>query len=127
MKKVESIWAELSAKAQESTELSEVKVELASVDELNSLEKEYFSARAQLGDIRRIGAELKNKAKGAASDLSKVESKMKQELNSFQKKAEELGVDPKGIKEYQNLNRILNDDIPEYLAIYERVAKLDTL
>ena len=107
------------------TKLSVQKVELASVDELKSLEKEYMSTFADLSDIRRIGVELKNKAKGAASDLSKVQSKIKQELNSFQKKAEELGVDFKRIKEYQNLDRILNDDLPEYLAIYERVAKFD--
>jgi soluble cytochrome b562 len=41
MKKVESIWAELSAKAQESTELSEVKVELSGLmDELKGKMKE---------------------------------------------------------------------------------------
>jgi len=59
MKKVESIWAELSAKeaskevAQESTELSEVKVELAMVQDVL---KDYEIMQGQLKSIVNIAS-----------------------------------------------------------------------
>lgn len=103
------------------------KVELASIDALKSLKKEYFKTYDTLRDVRRIGVELKKKAQSGISDLNKIESKIKQELNLFEQKAKELGVDVKGVKEHQDLNRILNDDIPDYIRIFKQALKVDTL
>ena len=108
-------------------ELSAQKVELGSVDDLKSLEKEYFKTFDTLRDVRRIGVELKKKAQSGISDLNKIENKIKQELNLFEQKAKDLGVDVKGVKEYQSLNRIVKDDIPEYMRIFKQVLKVDTL
>ena len=58
---------------------------------------------------------------------SQIENKIKQELNLFEQKAKDLGVDVKGVKEYQSLNRIVKDDIPEYMRIFKQVLKVDTL
>lgn len=102
MKKVESIWAELSAKsqevAQESTELSEVKVELA----------------LELGGIRKMASQLKTDIKAynqkfstfddlvrelnnEAESLDKRTERFYQEVDEVKKeglaKGKELGVD----------------------------------
>lgn len=108
-------------------ELAEQKVELSSISDLQSLEKEYMGTFSNLSDVRRIGVELKKKAQSSIDILNKIENKIKQELNSFEQKAKELGVDVKGVKEYQNLNRILSDDIPNYIRIYKQALKVDTL
>lgn len=118
MKKIVSI---------EKQELSAEKVELSSIDDLKSLEKEYFKTFDTVRDVRRIGVELKKKAQSGISDLNKIENKIKQELNLFEQKAKDLGVDVKGVKEYQSLNQIVKDNIPEYMRIFKQALKVDTL
>lgn len=103
------------------------KVELASINDLRALEKEYMGTFSNLSDVRRIAVELKKKAQSSIDVLNKIENKIKQDLNSFEQKAKDLGVDVKNVKEYQNLNRILKDSIPEYIRIYKQAIKVDTL
>ena len=85
--KIEKIWAELSAKAQESTELSEVKVELAGImDDLKGQMKE-----ANMDAIR--GIDMVNDARRL---FDKSEQKQKALVSQFNKGlqyAKELGHD----------------------------------
>ena len=69
MKKVESIWAELSAKAQESTELSEeVKVELNAVGDL----KELISDAKRIISLQEDGFKWGAKAETEFKEVMKV-------------------------------------------------------
>ncbi len=100
MKKVESIWAELSAKtqevAQESTELSEeVKVELALMDDLDRLSGDVkeitFDHRSAIMQFEEAAQKLKARVKGnvnqsvdlltAINDAEKMASDLEVDIN----------------------------------------------
>ena len=86
MKKVESIWAELSAKAaQESTELSE-EVKLSMMQDADALYDQLVKgARSQVSILMKVESKLKELA-GVATELNKMENKL-------ESMAQELGVD----------------------------------
>lgn len=94
MKKVESIWAELSAKAQEvaqeSTELSEVKVELGLVEDFEKLFNQALDSEGAVTDalIDALG-KAENKYKSVISDFERA-VKVGEEAEAS---AKELGVD----------------------------------
>ena len=86
MKKVESIWAELSAKAQESTELSAEEIKLAAMQDADALyDKLVRGAQAQASILNKVENELKSLA-ADAKELQKMEQKLESMAN-------ELGVD----------------------------------
>ena len=95
MKKVESIWAELSAKAQEasqevaqeSTELSAEEVKLAGVQDAEAIYKRLVKdTQAQASILMKVEAELKSLAQDA-KELANIEQRL-------EAMAKELGVDP---------------------------------
>ena len=112
MKKVESIWAELSAKsqevAQESTELSEEKVELALV---NDIEKEFKKMQSASELIeregKRIGKEIFNFRDTYNSYKATTFITL---LQKYKSAAQDLGVDidskyDKAIEDYQQTRK----------------------
>lgn len=95
MKKVEKIWAELSAKeAQESTELSEVKVELGLMQDFEKLQSEaeqlWKSAENQVGNILRNAMD---KVDSELKPMNQIRAKLSSIINQFDAKADELGLD----------------------------------
>ena len=113
MKKVESIWAELSAKAQEvaqeSTELSEeVKVELALV---NDIEKEFKKMQSATELIEREGKRIGKEI----FDFRDTYNSYKATtfitlLQKYKSAAQDLGVDidskyDKAIEDYQQTRK----------------------
>ena len=106
---------------------SKEKVELSSINDLESVQKQYFNTFDNVRDVRKIGVELKKKAQSSLSDLNKVESKINQELKSFEQAAKDLGVDIKGVKIYQELKDIVNKSIPDYKRIFKQAMAVDTL
>lgn len=129
MKKVESIWAELSAKAQEvaqeSTELSEeVKVELSLIDDVqrisdttvqldNRFQKVYGEFYKQWQKTVTLGRELEDayiEMNEYLEFYDEVERDVTRIAEKVGQQARELGIDPmdiKGVKEmlkaYENM------------------------
>ena len=98
MKKVEKLWAELSAKAQEvaqeSTELSEeVKVELALMDDLDRLSGDVkeitFDHRSAIMQFEEAAQKLKARVKGNVNQSVDLLTA----INDAEKMASDLGVD----------------------------------
>jgi methyl-accepting chemotaxis protein len=124
MKKVESIWAELSAKAQEvaqeSTELSEeVKVELAAADDLKDASqnaKQLINAFNKTTSQVVSGAKELTKVGGRVSssvfELSKV-------MQKVEASAKELGVDTKSVDGYAEAKRIVSE-----AGVYDEVRSI---
>ena len=130
MKKVESIWAELSAKevsqevAQESTELSEVKVELSLIDDVQRIsdttvqldsrfQKVYADFYKQWQKTVTLGKDLEDAYIEMTEYLdfyNEVEGDVTRIAEKVGQQARELGIDPmsiKGVKEmikaYENM------------------------
>ena len=102
MKKVENIWAELSAKI----ELSEEKVELGAIDDLKKkLDKNISNFDSSVSKVRNIANDFVD----LEGDFSKISS----EASVIQKQLSDLGIDdPKNLgfialkaKELENLSR----------------------
>ena len=111
MKKVESIWAELSAKAaQESTELSEeVKVELGAADDLmDALVNARQSTNAFFSAQSGVMSGAKELQKNAVRVSSAI-SNLFQVMEKIDVAAKELGVDAKSIKGYNEAKRIISE------------------
>ena len=106
MKKVESIWAELSAKAQEvaqeSTELSEEKVELALMDDLDRLSGDVkeitFDHRSAIMQFEEAAQKLKARVKGNVQQSVDLLTA----INNAEKMASDLGVDI-NLSKYQTI------------------------
>ena len=130
MKKVESIWAELSAKeaskevAQEATELSEVKVELSLIDDVQRIsdttvqldsrfQKVYADFYKQWQKTVTLGKDLEDAYNEMTEYLdfyNEVEGDVTRIAEKVGQQARELGIDPmsiKGVKEmikaYENM------------------------
>ena len=91
MKKVEKIWAELSAKAQEvaqeSTELSEeFKVELSALDDLNA---KYKKIAANAPKIKNVVQKEANNLAAVATSLGTI----KGQFEKIEQSAKELGME----------------------------------
>lgn len=135
MKKVESIWAELSAKAQEvskEVELTEEQVELANVKELksmsskaNSLQKKVFKqvdnveAKADVAyratlDLNDSVQELKNITKNFRKDFDTISKQMKQ-----------LGMNPDDVPGLSSALQILRDS-EQAVILGERQVKAES-
>ena len=122
MKKVESIWAELSAKAQEvaqeSTELSEVKVELGSMDDFKQQAKESFGAYTRA--IRKV----EQLAKEGINDLNvagKALVRMNPMKNQIEQQAKDLGVElPRDVEQQMAMVR---DQIQEVDSLIKQLSR----
>ena len=114
MKQVEKIWAELSAKAQEvetpqeSTELSEEKVELALIDDLRARAGAIQKDMSNLISMRNEFADMKRNMQKWVSSLSDTVSAQQKEINKASQAMDELGVDKSSLKYY-------NDQVGEVL------------
>jgi len=123
MKKVESIWAELSAKAQEvskEVELTEEQVELASVGELEKQitdmkrALDYFDKRIAEGDtyIKEL-VKYRNFSLDVYSKLSKITPKMQEgaqkKLDEFEKAAKELGLSSNSVPQVKEIKRLISE------------------
>ena len=123
MKKVESIWAELSAKAQEvskEVELTEEQVELASVGELEKQITDmkralkFFDERIAEGDtyIKEL-VKYRNFSLDVYSTLSKITPKMQEgaqkKLDEFEKAAKELGLSSNSVPQVKEIKRLISE------------------
>ena len=123
MKKVESIWAELSAKAQEvskEVELTEEQVELASVGELEKQITDmkralkFFDERIAEGDtyIKEL-IKYRNFSLDVYSTLSKITPKMQEgaqkKLDEFEKAAKELGLSSNNVPQVKEIKRLISE------------------
>lgn len=121
MKKVESIWAELSAKAQEASkevELSEEqKVELALIDDLKARAGAIQKDLSNLSSSGNELADMKRKMQKMVSSLSDSVSAQQKEINKASQAMDELGVDKSSLKYY-------NDQVGEVLQELKRVQGL---
>jgi hypothetical protein len=123
MKKVESIWAELSAKSQEvskEVELTEEQVELASVGELEKQitdmkrALDYFDKRIAEGDtyIKEL-VKYRNFSLDVYSKLSKITPKMQEgaqkKLDEFEKAAKELGLSSNSVPQVKEIKRLISE------------------
>lgn len=121
--KVEKIWAELSAKAQEvaqeSTELSEVKVELGLMDDFKQQAKESFGAYTRA--IRKV----EQLAKEGINDLNvagKALVRMNPMKNQIEQQAKDLGVDLP--REVEQQMAMVKDQIQEVDALIKQLSRL---
>lgn len=89
MKKVESIWAELSAKAaQESTELSEVKVELSKADDVMDFIRSIPFDTSYIKQALKMVEQGTNEAERTYKEIVEREKQLKE----FQAQVKELGI-----------------------------------
>ena len=123
MKKVEKLWAELSAKAQEvskEVELTEEQVELASVGELEKQITDmkralkFFDERIAEGDtyIKEL-VKYRNFSLDVYSKLSKITPKMQEgaqkKLDEFEKAAKELGLSSNNVPQVKEIKRLISE------------------
>ena len=144
MKKVESIWAELSAKAQEvaqeSTELSEeVKVELAASAELNKYVGQVETAIKQMRDnfkkLNNIVSDIKSQESELDRQINTAENNYKagdlikkkaaQILAEIETQAKELGVKTSQVDNYEKLETLAREavGVSENLYFLQNDAK----
>lgn len=123
MNKVENIWAELSANAQEvskEVELTEEQVELASVGELEKQitgmkrALDFFDKRIAEGDtyIKEL-VKYRNFSLDVYSTLSKINPKMQEaaqkKLDEFEKAAKELGLSSNNVPQVKEIKRLISE------------------
>ena len=125
MKKVESIWAELSAKAQESTELSEVKVELGMIQDIqkkiDKAEQTWKSAESNIGNILRAADD---KVMAEMEPLNEIAFDLRKEKNDFEAKADELGLDSGEKNKYVKQIQSALDAIEKRTDYLDQVGKV---
>ena len=124
MKKVESIWAELSAKASQEVENTqevelneEQKVELALIDDLKARAGAIQKDLSNLSSSGNELADMKRKMQKMVSSLSDSVSAQQKEINKASQAMDELGVDKSSLKYY-------NDQVGEVLQELKRVQGL---
>ena len=114
-------------------ELASQKVELASLNELQSLIKELDSnfkviesmgskLAASLSDAEK----LKFIFKKEINNVLMISSKANEKIKEFDKKAKELGFDIKSIKEVSVLN-LKRKDATEYLKFYNSIGNIPNI
>lgn len=103
------------------------RVDLSSTNELERLRSEYLDIFSFLREIRKIGVNLKKKSKEAVDTSNKLESKIKKELNNFEQKVKELGLNPNDSKEYKELFDILKNELPKYQKTFNEGLKASNL
>ena len=124
MKKVESIWAELSA---QEVELSEEKVELSIAQDLQKVLSDAKStisnAKKAYDKLGSVDQKLVNQVRKAMSDAdnaagdyqsardeaTKMSIRIADVLEQAERAAKDLGVDAKSIKGYSQLDGMYND------------------
>ena len=127
MKKVENIWAELSAKQVQLSE--EQKVELGLADNLakyakgvNPYIKEgeslISSAEKMLNEIKSI----KSKLFSTANEMNSLADRSASDLVAFEKAAKELDIDPNSNANYKSASKAF-DAYAKNAQKFERYAK----
>lgn len=126
-RKVEGVWAELSAKANQEVELSEVqKVELNKIQEMKSIANEVSNLPNFLdwgGDLDRISGmlqEMQREVRRAVTDARSLQKEYDSVYSSIEAASKELGVD---VSELGLTNMELEYDLSERLEIYEEFDK----
>ena len=126
MKKVEKLWAELSAKAQESTELSaEDKVELSAVGDLKELisdAKRIISlqedgvqwgqkAESQYNEVMKVVTDAEGITRGALRQAGNLKTESDKVFNKIEVAAKELGINPNDlhIEGYSSAIKLINE------------------
>ena len=107
MKKVESIWAELSAKAKEAQEVElseEQKIELSLLDDIKSDVQSLMKLAEDLGEDSRDIISARSRM---AKKIDSIESNIKpinSMISDYEAKAKELGIDetPQVVRTAQN-------------------------
>jgi len=126
MKQVEKIWAELSAKSQEFTELSEeVKVELAAKDMYNT-SQELSRAVSQMEFSSQLGA-MESGIKSALKVAKKLLTELEADMKDFKSKSDELGIDANSNDMYRTVNKYYDDavkDINKGERLLDAIQKL---
>lgn len=124
MKSIQKIWAELSAKAQESTELSEeVKVELSAVSDLKELisdAKRIISlqedgvqwgqkAESQYNEVMKVVTDAEGITRGALRQAGNLKTESEKVFNKIEVAAKELGINPNDIDGYSSAIKLVNE------------------
>lgn len=137
MKKVESIWAELSAKAQEventqEVELTEEQVELASAKEVKSMATKVNSLQKKVrkqidvseakGDVAYRATLDLNESVGELKDLM---SRLEKDMTTVAKQVKELGMNPQDVPALSSSLDIINDG-NQAIILGEREVKNQT-
>ena len=119
MKKVESIWAELSAKAQEVELSEEHKVELASGAKIAAAAKDLQKAVEKIGGADAIYKALTSFGKVIA-DAVQAQNAANAELDAYAKALAELDIKPNEAPAYKSVSKI----IKESEAAVKRASKV---
>lgn len=123
MKKVEKLWADLSAKQVALSE--EQQVELASISELNQLQgrmnKMNASTNARFGKAQKNIQAIANAKENVRDSIRDMDDNIvsaqeiikqgRAALSSFNKMAKELGLDATSSKEYKELEITVTNDM----------------
>ena len=135
MKKVESIWAELSAKAQEvsqEVELSEEQVELASAKEVASMASKVNALQKKVRkqtDTSEAKGEVAYRAtldlNESVSELKDLMSRLEKDMNDVSKQVKDLGMNPQDVPALKSSLDIIKD-ANQAMALGEREVKNQT-
>ncbi len=129
MKRVESIWAELSAKSQEVELSEEQKVELSSIAEIKQVQGKMNNlngssnnslgrAQKNIEAVARAKEDIRDSIRDMEQDIADASKFMKDgkaALSSFKKMAKELGLDATSSKEYKELEITVTNDMVDVL------------
>ena len=121
MKKVESVWAELSAR---KTKLSSKKVNLKVTDDLedqiflmeraieeaNAVEEKVAAFEQQLDSVMKSAREIVGSAKDVIKLIESTQSDSYQNLDEFDRLANELGIQGLENDSYRNLLTLIEDE-----------------
>jgi len=135
MKKVEKLWADLSAKQVALSE--EQQVELASISELKQIQgkmnnlngasnKSLSLANKNIQAVARAKEGVRDSIRDIeedSSDASKFIKEGKAALSSFKKMAKELGLDATSSKEYKELETTVTNDMVDIVEGSKEVLK----
>jgi predicted nucleic acid-binding Zn-ribbon protein len=129
MKRIESIWAELSAKSQEVELSEEQKVELSSIAEIKQVQGKMNNlngssnnslgrAQKNIEAVARAKEDIRDSIRDMEQDIADAYKFMKDgkaALSSFKKMAKELGLDATSSKEYKELEITVTNDMVDVL------------
>jgi len=132
MKKVEKIWAELSAKNTQEVELSEEQVELATAKEVASMASKVNALQKKVrkqtenseakGDVAYRATLNLNES---VSELKDLMSRLDKDMNDVSKQLKDLGMNPNDVPALSSSLDIIKD-ANQAMALGEREVKNQT-
>lgn len=141
MKRVEGVWAELSANQNQEVELSEAKkVELSSAKELNKLYKQIdrkidgvkgssqlaANANRDLRQAMQTGRGIVRDFRSSVTDVEADVQRLESAMNQFEQALKELGVSPKDSPDWNGANAMMqqaNDVVRKYEQQVKELVK----